>query len=378
MIVTENTAPDAGRGSEVRASVTGPHIRHLDGLRALAAFFVVLSHCDVVTNRATLHNVRWLEPQEFVGNLCVPTFIVLSGYLLALPLVKTGALPGGTEAYLRRRGRRILPAYLFALAFSAFIAIRVTHETEIYTLATNSFIASVFLLHDFVPPAPDFNAPLWSIAVEWHIYFTLPLLAWAWRRWGALRGVTGAACLAFLGIFASHHLGRPTLVFHFYVMFYTGCGAAWVSQATAPRAALYRSLPWPTISVALVALFTCLCAGEGIWEFSRHVDYLSLVWAGILATALIALAGPQPSRVRELLSAGPLTRAAGFSYSLYLLHWPVLAVVSGLWLSPKMSFAAHYWLMVLIGLPTSCLLAYISSLVFERPFLGSRYKRTTL
>jgi peptidoglycan/LPS O-acetylase OafA/YrhL len=347
------------------------HISYLDGLRALAAILVVLSHCDVWTCRATMQHGWWLEPLEFVGNLCVPAFIVLSGYLLASPLVRTGMIPGGTEAYLRRRGRRILPAYWFALAFSAFIAIRVTHDTEIYALATHSFVASVFLLHDLIPPAPDFNAPLWSVAVEWHIYFTLPVLTWAWRRWGALRSICGAACLAFLAINLSERLGRPNLVFQYYGMFYAGCAAAWIAQASGARAELYRRLPWRTISAGLVAVFACLCAGDGIPEFGQHVEYFSLIWAAILAAGLVALADPAPSRVRTFLTWPPLVRAAGFSYSLYLLHWPVLAIISDLLLSPKMSFALHFWLMVILGLPASCGLAYLSSLVFERPFLAA-------
>ena len=100
-----------------------------------------------------------------------------------------------------------------------------------------------------------------------------------------------------------------------------------------------------------------------------HVEYFRIIWAFILAGGLIALSGPQPSRIREILSGRPLVAAAGFSYSLYLLHWPILAIISDLWLPVKLPSALHFWLMVVIGLPLSLLLAFVSSLIFERPFL---------
>ncbi len=240
---------------------------------------------------------------------------------------------------------------------------------DVYALATPASVATVFLLHDLVPPPLDFNAPLWSIPVEWHIYFTLPYIAWAWRRWGALQSVLGAACLSFLLIGVSHRIGRPCLYFEYYAMFYAGCGAAWISQSTAARAAQYRNLPWPVVSGGLILLFCCFWAGGGAPDFGLHVEDFRVAWALLLAAGLVALAGPQPSRIRDFLSARPLVSVAGFSYSLYLLHWPVLAIISDLWLPVKLPFALHFWLMVVIGLPLSLALAYVSSLIFERPFL---------
>ena len=63
-----------------------------------------------------------------------------------------------------------------------------------------------------------------------------------------------------------------------------------------------------------------------------------------------------------------LTWLGECSYSLYLLHWPLLSIVAQR-LSPNLPFALYYLLLLLLGLPVCLLAAWLSSLAFERPFL---------
>src|SRR6185295_12434270 len=59
------------------------------------------------------------------GGPAVVVFIVLSGFLLNLPLARTGELDGGLGGFWRRRAWRILPAYWVALGLSAIFVTRI-------------------------------------------------------------------------------------------------------------------------------------------------------------------------------------------------------------------------------------------------------------
>jgi len=93
-----------------------------DGLRALAALTIAIYHSYLFTGHTG--QARSGLPRAMrvlqLGHLAVPVFIVLSGFVLMLPVARRadGALAGGAAGFLRRRARRILPPYYAALALS--------------------------------------------------------------------------------------------------------------------------------------------------------------------------------------------------------------------------------------------------------------------
>src|ERR1700691_5443939 len=104
----------------VPAADLAPRIRYdfLDGMRALAAWYVVFHHASVeilfTSDKAgvapfILANSSWF----FWERLAVDVFIVLSGFCLMLPVTHqpTWAVSGGFGGFLKRRAMRILPAY---------------------------------------------------------------------------------------------------------------------------------------------------------------------------------------------------------------------------------------------------------------------------
>ena len=108
------------------------HIDFLDGLRALSALFVMFSHmwCQIWPATVppygyghrptglTLVLTSWL----YYGHFAVVVFIMLSGFCLMLPVVRgDDSLRGGTLQFLKRRAKRILPPYYFALLLSLLL-----------------------------------------------------------------------------------------------------------------------------------------------------------------------------------------------------------------------------------------------------------------
>src|ERR1700742_911024 len=95
----------------------------LDGLRGLAALYVVVYHVSLraspgYPDAGALFWVGWFS----YGRFAVLVFIVLSGFSLALSPARDDWRLDGIAAYARRRARRILPPYWAALAFSLAVA----------------------------------------------------------------------------------------------------------------------------------------------------------------------------------------------------------------------------------------------------------------
>ena len=97
---------------------------YVDGLRALAALYVVASHCmlEIWFNRHPGRLAGWLAWPLSFGHQAVSVFIVLSGFSLMLPVARKGNhLPRGVWGFYLARVRRILPPYYLATTFSLLL-----------------------------------------------------------------------------------------------------------------------------------------------------------------------------------------------------------------------------------------------------------------
>ena len=184
---------------------TQHHYRYLDGLRAYLALYVLANHSfDIATKNHSL--TAWHIPSILVsqGRFAVCYFIVLSGFCLALPTLKTGLhFSAGTADFFKRRAIRILPTYYFALLLSLILVATIlgkkteTNWNMAIPVTPHDVVTHLLLIHNFF--TADFfkiNYSLWTIAVEWQIYFLFPLLLTASRYFGAMISVVAAAAFS--------------------------------------------------------------------------------------------------------------------------------------------------------------------------------------
>jgi peptidoglycan/LPS O-acetylase OafA/YrhL len=335
----------------------------LDGVRALAALTVLLHHARLQI---------WPHAHGFDGRLAVDLFIVLSGFCLTLPLLTTTTLQGGALRFLRRRVRRILPAYYGALALSlALIGTLIGAQTGSHwdvslPVTRNGIIAHLCLLQDVFHPY-EINHALWSIAVEWHIYFLFPLLVLAWRRLGPWANA-GLALALSLTVFhgLSHTVFRGVTV-HFVGLFALGMLGASLASGRATR--LERA--WPALTAALTAAAALLLAGGfGAHLSSSRAAVLETVVGLATMTLLVAVARRPGGALDRLLSWQPLTQVGLCSYSLYLIHAPLLQVAWQYLVTPcRLGPLGSFLLLVGIGGPAIVGLAQLFFRLLEQPFL---------
>lgn len=360
------------------------HLGFLDGLRGLAALYVVayhiLAYYFVALSPATQ---RLVGPLHF-GAYAVGVFIVLSGFCLMLPVARDpeGALRGGARLFLLRRARRILPPYYCALAVSlALIALAVGHKTGTpwdtsVPVTLSGLLTHLVMLQDaFHSTWAQIDSPLWSVSVEWRIYFCFPLLVWARRRWGS-RAVTAVAvaassalAAAFLSVPQLQHFNSQEngLTPQYLGLFALGMLAAEIAFSPQPHPARLRA-QWPWGLLAANA-FVLLAVVTALVPYNALGHVLLDLCVGLCASCLL-VAASRAGRIQTLLSVRPLVAIGGFAYSLYLIHFPIIQlvwqwVIHPLGLGPGVSLALHW----LVGLPLSVGGAYLFFLACERPFL---------
>ncbi|MBU8895494.1 acyltransferase [Corallococcus sp. M34] len=387
----EPTARLPGAESPAPASLRLPF---LEGLRGLAALYVLNHHM--------LQTVGWTPPTPGVsapwrhlvdlfvrGHSAVVVFIVLSGYCLMLPVVRSRRreMSGGWRTYLRRRARRILPPYYAAFAFSLLCVLPsflLGRESGRHSFSPGNLVSHLTLVHNLFPEwVYATNGPLWSIATEWQIYFFFPfLLLPAWRRWGgaAAIGVGTAVGCALTWAFPSIHSAAPWFI----GLFALGMVAAAINfpEHESPS---WARVPWVWLAVgfgvgAEVLVYVC---PQLNWYAPPGVERSPFHWVSdfvlALGTACLVVhctratthgEGTASRWVRALTPRG-LVALGGFSYSLYLVHVPLLIRVEQVGRALGLSSGGLYAFLALVGTPLIVVASRMFHRYFERPFLGA-------
>ena len=296
----------------------------LDGVRGVAALFVVVNHVFLraFPGYPVDHAPFWAAPVIY-GRFAVVVFIVLSGFSLALSPARHGWRLGAVTRFARRRARRILPPYWAALVFSLAIAWLIVPPPGQAAPGGGSVLVNGLLVQNLIG-APSPNRSFWSIAVEAQLYVLFPLLLLAVRRFGAIAMVSAVTLMvATAGLLAPHAYlvvqSPPDMA----ALFAVGVLAAGVVGA----AGTHRTWPWAWLALAAAApvLATILWRGS-VWTLD-HLLWVDLALGPAIACLLVALAFGRARLLLRLLDARPLRALGGSSYSLYLTHGPIVVVV---------------------------------------------------
>jgi peptidoglycan/LPS O-acetylase OafA/YrhL len=369
-----------------------PRYAFLDGIRGLAAFYVMIHH---VYTHATSHDsapisktaqyfTNWLQ----LGPLAVSLFIILSGYCLTLPMAANPSRPVSTWEFIRRRALRILPPYYAALGLSLLLialtpAMQVKvggspWDNAVPAFTRGNLLAHLFLVHNATGDwLFGIDPPMWSIAVEWQIYFVFILVLYPlWRR----VGLTAALCAAFaIGIAPLVLLGNGSHPWYLGLFAIGMVGAvATLSPSPAtvgglPTVPNVRQLTWIWVLILLVLLLTPNGVSIAYAGIAEDVLVGVLTVVSIVALAKDARSsgpGAHPIALR-ILSSPPLVFLGAISYSLYLVHFPVISYFDRM-LSPRIHGDSLFAILLLFSVTTSLVVAICFHYLFERPFMRLR------
>lgn len=297
---------------------------HVEGLRGVAALYVFLFHLwnTGTMQGAALAPLRGTTSFLQYGHYAVVAFIVISGYCLGLPVAARPGHAFRVRDFFVRRARRLMPAYVAALALSVVIVLATNALRGHHIPAWHLFVgvvAHLALVHNLVPALAEYiNGPMWSIALECQIYVVFALLLVpVWRRFGPFAQLALALALGLAPHFLFHgalDAAVPWLL----GLFAMGVVAAQLTARPQPS-----RVPWRAVSAGagVVALVVVALNGQSTPDGALWLP--DLVAGAALALFLIASVD-RAGVVARVLAARPVVFLGTFSYSLYLLHGPAV------------------------------------------------------
>lgn len=329
----------------------------MEALRGALALWVLASHVlQSVGVRAEANPVTRLVN---MGGLAVDGFVILSGFVITLTLARR---PQRWLPFIMRRYFRLMPALVVATALAVLVkGVTAGWGFALPDLAGLHVLLHLMLLHGMVPDGVLPNAShslldvAWSISLEWQFYLVAPaLVAVLGPPRSSLRALCGIAVgttiLAHLIYAVAHFGGSPTFLPLRLSYFMIG-----ILCATA-----YLAYPSPCAGAAGlgIGLFVLL-----LLAFSRQILVVPFaLWLCAFAVAWLprgTITGP----VSRVLGAKPLQWLGAVSYSLYVVHQPLVTAFG--WWSRESS--VNLWLAQVPAVVVSLLAAEALHRWVEKP-----------
>jgi peptidoglycan/LPS O-acetylase OafA/YrhL len=364
-------------------------LHELDSLRGLAAFTVVLHHFGLMWPlwQAQFDPLR-LGPLHiapfyplYAGREAVMLFFVLSGLVLSLPYLR-----GRGQAYpiyLTRRILRIYAPYLGALALSicgaAFWHGNHSNRGWAANFWSEPLNLKLILQHIAfigVYDCGQFDFVIWSLVYEMRISILFPALALLIFRTRPQLAILLAASFSLLALATAHGQHHQTAIYSFMITFHYAAlfilGILLATHLTA-ISAWYQSLSRMVRVGIFVASFILYNESSRILD---HADGLSadiaLEWGVAMGAIGFIITAINSSMARRFLNSAVPAFLGRISYSLYLIHAPVLLALT---------FGIHNrlsaWAQFPIYLVATIAAAYLFCVCIEEPFtrMGQRLGR---
>jgi peptidoglycan/LPS O-acetylase OafA/YrhL len=308
----------------------------LDGLRGIAIILVMLHHFTYYRPASGIE--AHVAGVLYFGWAGVDLFFVLSGFLITGILLDTRGSPRYFTTFYARRTLRIFPLYYLVLFLGLVVLpkfpaahtvvagpIELPPQWPYWLYLTNISIAQRGWVHGWLDVA-------WSLAIEEHFYLVWPLVIWLCPpRLVALLCAVILVAEPAARIYA-RGIDYPALWIYVLTWYRVDGLALGALLALAQRRGLFPALDRsvPIVVIAGVAgIIACTILGGHTWWWNRRMQQYGYSLIAITAGAMLvsAISRPADSLWPRMLSAGWLRAFGKYSYSLYLIHLPVMRAV---------------------------------------------------
>ncbi|MES2389906.1 MAG: acyltransferase [Bacteroidota bacterium] len=379
-------------------------LRFLDGLRGLAALYVMIGHTRLMlwegfTTGYKLHPEQYSKLSTWLmyflslfkyGHEAVLLFFVLSGFVIHLKYARQIKREGikakfDTLSYYWRRLKRVYPPLILALGLTLFWdKLGLWLELPVY-LANSPYPQvnhSAVFFHDWYAfignllsvqiavwnvPVWGTNGPLWSLALEVWFYVFYPLMFLAARR---------TAIGSFLLMITISYIARRTdmylvqnyipLVFFNRVLFPMLFWWFGVVVADIYTGRINLKMEWLSMLMPLAVLLTYL--PTRFLYLDTPALHSAMFFAGMLATLLWI------QKYITLDWLAKLKWLGDMSYSLYIHHMPLVVFMSGLLMARSGGLLPQSQWMIVFGACICLAYGYLTSLIAEKPFTRAKLK----
>lgn len=339
-------------------------IKGLDNLRVFGISLVVIYHI-----------FKEFLPAGFLG---VNIMFVLSGFLVSFHLLnevyKTDDID--LKTYYKKRYRRIYPGVLFMVFVVSLMAIFVNRDYTVHyfdqVLAALSFTSNYYEILTGGSYESQFISHLflhtWFLAIEVHFYLLWPLLIkFIYGRSQKASNVKKTFSNRFFAISLILYLITFTLtivltglgknISFIYFADFTRLSSFFLGAFVAcfVKRFGFRKIPYKTVSAVSFSLITILAF---FLSYEMKTTYILGFFITDLATVMVILAAYSDENARDPLA---VKKISPYTYSIYLMHWPVYVITSSLMNKPSA---------LVLTIIITAVLVMINHHIFEPLFRG--------
>lgn len=339
-------------------------IKGLDNLRVFGISLVVIYHI-----------FKEFLPAGFLG---VNIMFVLSGFLVSFHLLnevyKTDDID--LKTYYKKRYRRIYPGVLFMVFVVSLMAIFVNRDYTVHyfdqVLAALSFTSNYYEILTGGSYESQFISHLflhtWFLAIEVHFYLLWPLLIkFIYKRSEKANNVKKTFSNRFFAISLILYLitfaltiiltGLGKNISFIYFADFTRLSSFFLGAIVAcfVKRFGFRKMPYKTVSAIAFSLITILAF---FLSYEMKTTYILGFFITDLATVMIILAAYSDENARDPLA---VKKISPYTYSIYLMHWPVYVITSSLMNKPSA---------LVLTIIITAVLVMINHHIFEPLFRG--------
>lgn len=322
-------------------------IRKLNSLRALAALIVFITHFSDITN--------WLNGTLGGGSGAygVMLFFMLSGFLMSFLYLAKDFNKSSIKHYFLARAARVLPLY-FTVVFGSYFLTQ-ADSSMLYNISdVNSLMSHLFFLKG--------ESVLWSIPPEIHFYL-LFIVFWSFAK--TRKGYIHLFCftimiLLFLTNFPRIYGEIAGVQYNIFsslrTLPYFFVGVIFGLHYKNAKMPPYLKSHWFVLVLCLIPLLYPELSP--ITSDAKKRMWLSYEVLIVMASVFFCVVYLVPDN--NVLLTNKLGDFIGkISYSLYLLHMPIIKQVNQLNILVEAK--------LLLALTLSVFIAYLSYRFFERP-----------
>jgi peptidoglycan/LPS O-acetylase OafA/YrhL len=373
--------------------VTGSNqLTFLDGLRGLAALYVMIGHARWLLWEGFDEYSKHPETYSFFnkvfvygfslfryGHEVVLFFFVLSGFVIHLKYARRFTIDQNQRIdygnYFWKRFKRIYPPFLFALCLTAVLDLlgRYYHLSIYFgetnnqlinssianpDLRINTFIGNIFFLYKNYFPVFGSNGPAWSLKYEWWFYVLFPVFLSLGKR--NIWYPSVLLLLLFAASFFPQFWPERLLpdVFSLMITWWLG-----VILAEIYCGRIKFNLRVISISMASLVFFLLPFQFAFVWNDL----IMGFFFFGLLAL-LLSMKEDNPIK----LILGNLKLWGDFSYTLYITHFPVLMFIAGWVLLYNRNQQPSHFGFFLAGISITVGISYLLHFVTEVPFVRQK------
>ncbi len=325
--------------------------------------------------KTILYYLFWIP--DHINHEAVLFFFILSGFCIhyqAARLLSAGELQviHPLKFYFKRLAR-IIPPLLVALLITYFcdswsegllqnVDAQMPHSNQMASAVEgaytdkSAFFGNLSLLMPFFVKPYGTNWPLWALGYEAWYYVFYPVWFWMTRSFGGIVAFTVSMSVALLSVIFIH--GHGFSLYPVLSTWWLWCLGAILAEVHAGR---YKLRWLNTIPIWLLGLGIFLILFVLSTFPPKHSLISYALWGPILGVLVFKCGSSKVNKVTSGFSF-----IGRFSYSLYIIHMPILILLSAFWLRYYGPLPHFPWL-VFSGIICAVIAGWAIALLVEHP-----------